>query len=902
MLAADAELELGVGPPAPLGAEVHQLADAALVDRLERVALEQTLLEVGRHHPALDVVTAEAERHLGEVVGAEREEVGLLGDLVGADRRPRRLDHRADDDVGLLLQPLSGAFDLLLDPGAGQVQLLTSDGQRNHHLDDRVLAALAQVGGRLHQGAHLHAVELRLDDAEADTTGADHRVVLGPRLGGGEHLLLVVVEAGRRLLDVQLLDRGQEFVQRRVEQADRHRQAIHRFEHLLEVGALDVEQLGERLVLFVGRRRQDHLAHDREPVGGQEHVLGAAQADALGAETAGVSGVLTGVGVGADTELALANRVGPAEHDVELLRWLGERQVHRADDDFPGGAVDRDDVALVDRHAVGGERSLGDLHRVGADDRWGAPATSDDGGVADETATGGEDALTGHHPVDVLGTRLAADEDHLLAPLGGGFGVVGGEIDSANRRSWRGGETLGDDLALADEPGVEDLVEVVGGHPRERLGPRDLPALGTLAGATGHVDGHPQRGGPGALADASLEHPQLALFDGELGVAHVLVVAFQTGEDVEQVLLDLGEVLAEGVEVLGVADPGHDVLALSVDEEVAVRLVLPGRRVASEADARAGVVVAVAEDHRLHVDGSAEVVADPLAHAVGDRPGAVPASEDRFDGAAQLLDRVLREGLAGLLLDHRLVLGAQLLEGGGRQVGVTGHPGSFLGGFERVLEQGPVDVQHDSAVHRDEPAVGVVGEALVVGGRGEALDALVVESEVEDGVHHPGHRELGPGAHADEQRVGGIAETASHLLLQGADLLGDLTVEFFGPAARQIGAAGVGGDREPAGHGQLEHAGHLGEVGALAAKEVLQLHRGTAVLVIEGVDVWHDTGVYDPPRNLRAWPHVRNRCSGCSGFRCTLAPGSSSSWSCWRSSTKAASSAGGSPVPLPGSR
>ena len=28
-------------------------------------------LEVGRHHPALDVVAAEAERHLGEVVGAE---------------------------------------------------------------------------------------------------------------------------------------------------------------------------------------------------------------------------------------------------------------------------------------------------------------------------------------------------------------------------------------------------------------------------------------------------------------------------------------------------------------------------------------------------------------------------------------------------------------------------------------------------------------------------------------------------------------------------------------------------------------------------------------------------------------------------------------------------------------
>ena len=88
-------------------------------------------------------------------------------------------------------------------------------------------------------------------------------------------------------------------------------------------------------------------------------------------------------------------------------------------DDLAGGAVDRDDVALADRDAVGRERALGDLHRVGADDGRGAPAAGDDRGVADEPAAGREDALAGHHPVDVLGARLAAHEDDLLAALGG---------------------------------------------------------------------------------------------------------------------------------------------------------------------------------------------------------------------------------------------------------------------------------------------------------------------------------------------------------------------------------------------------------------------------------------------------------------------------------------------------
>ena len=78
------------------------------------------------------------------------------------------------------------------------------------------------------------------------------------------------------------------------------------------------------------------------------------------------------------------------------------------------------------------------------------------------------------------------------------------------------------------------------------------------------------------------------------------------------------------VEVLGVADAGHHVLALGVDQEVAVGPVLAGGGVAGEADAGAGVVVAVAEHHRLHVDRGAEVVADALADAVGDGPGAVP--------------------------------------------------------------------------------------------------------------------------------------------------------------------------------------------------------------------------------------------------------------------------------------
>src|SRR5207253_7957145 len=91
VLAADAELDSFLGASAPLDRDPHQVADAALVERLERVPIEHAVIEVARQELPLGVVTGEAERRLREVVRAEREEIGVLGDLVGADAGAREL-------------------------------------------------------------------------------------------------------------------------------------------------------------------------------------------------------------------------------------------------------------------------------------------------------------------------------------------------------------------------------------------------------------------------------------------------------------------------------------------------------------------------------------------------------------------------------------------------------------------------------------------------------------------------------------------------------------------------------------------------------------------------------------------------------------------------------------------
>ena len=100
----------------------------------------------------------------------------------------------------------------------------------------------------------------------------------------------------------------------------------------------------------------------------------------------------------------------------------------------------------------------------------------------------------------------------------------------------------------------------------------------------------------------------------------------------------------------GVADAGDDVLALGVLQVVAVDALVAAWRVAGEADAGARVHAAVAEDHRLHVDGGAEVLGDVLLAAVEDCALGVPGVEDRSDGQVELLARVLREVAPGVRL------------------------------------------------------------------------------------------------------------------------------------------------------------------------------------------------------------------------------------------------------------
>ena len=73
-----------------------------------------------------------------------------------------------------------------------------------------------------------------------------------------------------------------------------------------EVVALVRQQLRQRRLPLLERLGENHLAHRVDAVALEEHVLGAAQADADGAERDGVARLLRRVGVGAHATCGVA--------------------------------------------------------------------------------------------------------------------------------------------------------------------------------------------------------------------------------------------------------------------------------------------------------------------------------------------------------------------------------------------------------------------------------------------------------------------------------------------------------------------------------------------------------------------------------------------------------------------
>ncbi len=849
MLAADADLELGPHRAAAVDAEGNELAHALLVHRLERVDRQNFLGQVIRQE-ASDVVAREPERHLGQVVRPEGEELGRLRHLAGGEGGARNLDHGAVHEGDFLEPELAAGLRVhLVHERLLVLELVGGAGDGDHDLGEGLAALLEDLAGGLEDGAHLHFGDFRVGDAEAHAAVAEHRVVFAQAFRALGELRLVHAELGAQGGELLRIVRD-ELVQGRIEEADGDRKSLHHLEGGLEVVLDEYGQLVERPAAFLDGLRHDHLAEQEQRLVAAlavEHVLGAEQADALGPERERLGGVLGRVGVGSDAEhLLLFDEL----HEIAIGLVVIEVDVHQIEGVLVHEAlrpVQRDPFAFPYRHAaLGVERfSVGaDLEVAAADDAALAPAARHQGRVRGHASLGGENGLRLVHAVHVFGRRLLAHEDDFLAPGRPVDRVLRGEDGAPHGAARTGGQPLGDgprgQFGLGVDHGEQELDELVraDAHHR-RVGVDELFRV--------HFRRHAHGGHAVPFPDAALEHEELSFFDGEFDVLHVLVVLLQAPLNRIELPVAGGHGGLEGGEiaalvVLGIcvdgrrgADAGHDVFALGVHQVLAVELVLAAARVAGKGDAGGGVVAHVAEHHGLDGDRRAPFIGDFFDAAVLDRALSAPAHEHGADAAPELIEGILGEGLSEHVLHDLFELHDQVGQFLGGELGVELVALLLFDFFHALVE----DFAHalaalgldafgffhdDVGVHHDQAPVRVVGKAGVAGLGDDALDRLVVQSHVQNRVHHARHGLSRPGPHGHEQGVFPVTEFFPHQFLHPGEGGGHVRLQFprVGPLVLVIVRTDLGRDGEAGRHRQSEvgMTRHFRQVGAFAAQQV----------------------------------------------------------------------------------
>ena len=195
------------------------------------------------------------------------------------------------------------------------------------------------------------------------------------------------------------------------------------------------------------------------------------------------------------------------------------------------------------------------------------------------------------------------------------------------------------------------------------------------------------------------------------------------------------------------------------------------------------------------------------------------------------------EILPGMLFVDRLVGLTEFLETLCRNFGVVLHFVFRLDLVKRDFELVVFDAHHHIAEHVDQAAVGVVSETIVVGRFGQTFGGHVVESKIQNGIHHPGHGDGSTGADGYQKWIVGVTKLLTEFPLQNANGLFDFVDESFWQlfAIFVVGCADFSCDGETWGY-RKANAGHFRKIQAFAAHDAFADTTGIRFGFTEVVD------------------------------------------------------------------
>src|ERR1700736_1762598 len=274
-----------------------------------------------------------------------------------------------------------------------------------------------------------------------------------------------------------------------------------------------------------------------------------------------------------------------------------------------------------------------------------------------------------------------------------------------------------------------------------------------------HVDGDTDGSEPGSLSVSRLENKESIIFDRKFEILHIAEMLFESLSDQKQFLMCSRHFLPQNSDGAWCSNPSHHIFTLSVNQILAIKDFLAGRRIACEGNPCRTRVTTIAEHHGLHVDRSAPFVRNIVCAPVDNCAVVIPGTKDCAYRTPKLLMRILRKSFSSTLLDEPLELFDHALEMICRQIRIffdTSRVLHFLDhGFEwlMILPLPLLDPHHHIPVHLQKSTVGIPCKPRITTFLGNDLNDIVIHSEIENGVHHSRHRVPCSRADGKQQRV-----------------------------------------------------------------------------------------------------------------------------------------------------
>ena len=263
------------------------------------------------------------------------------------------------------------------------------------------------------------------------------------------------------------------------------------------------------------------------------------------------------------------------------------------------------------------------------------------------------------------------------------------------------------------------------------------------------------------------------------------------------------------------------VLALCIHQELAHQMLFTGCRIAGKCNAGTGGLAHISECHHLHVDCCTPGIRDIVVAAVNVCTRVVPGTEYSLDCLHQLFLRIYRKVLADFCFVLCLELICQLFEIVCSQLNVLCHTFFCFHLVDELFEIFFAYFHNDIREHLDKSAVAVPCPSRIAGFCRKYLYYFLIQTQVQDCVHHARHGCSCSGTNGNKKRVLFIAKLFAgnlfHLLDRCHNLCHDLVVDLS--AVLIILCAGLCRDCKALRYRKAKVC-HLRKIGTFSAKKI----------------------------------------------------------------------------------